>query len=62
AKPVALSAQPVARAAQVQATYSAPITIHAPAGADAREIARLVDERVRAALKDQSRRVGALYD
>ncbi|TCS98744.1 TP901 family phage tail tape measure protein [Tepidimonas ignava] len=56
------AAQPVARASSVQATYSAPITIHAPAGADAREMARLVDERVRSALKDQSRRLGALYD
>jgi len=60
--PAVLNAQPVARTNSVSTSITAPITIHAPAGADAREIARLVDERLRAALRDQNRRAAALYD
>lgn len=57
-----LAPQPVFRSPSTSTSITAPITIHAPAGADAREIARLVDERMRGLLRDQSRRVGALYD
>lgn len=58
----AITPQPVSRQVSIENTLSAPITINAPAGSDAREIARLVDERLRLALRDQARRTGALYD
>lgn len=57
-----LSAQPVSRSTSVTTSISAPITINAPAGSDAREIARLIDERLRLALRAQGRRTSALYD
>ena len=57
-----LRPQPVSRTTSIASSISAPITINAPAGSDAREIARLVDERLRQALRDQGRRTNALYD
>ncbi|MCX8016378.1 MAG: phage tail tape measure protein [Rhodocyclaceae bacterium] len=56
------SAQPVRQAASVSTSINAPITIHAPASADAREIARLVDERLRAQLRDASLSGRELFD
>lgn len=56
------AAQPVARSSTVATTLQAPITIHAPAGADAREIADLVDARLRRLLAEQNRNPRALYD
>ncbi len=63
ARPVTMPAQPLAVRGNTNVSLSAPITIHAPPGMDAREIAALIESRLRALLRETTRSpAAAMYD
>lgn len=63
ARPVTMPAQPLAARGNTSVSLSAPITVNAPAGMDAREIAALIESRLRALVRETTRSpAAAMYD
>jgi len=66
ARPVPMPAQPVAASSKTvnnHVTMTAPITVNAPPGMDAREIAALIESRLRALLRETTRSpAAAMHD
>lgn len=62
ARPI-MAAQPLAPRGNTSVSLSAPITVNAPPGIDAREIATLIESRLRVLMRDSQRSpAAALYD
>jgi hypothetical protein len=63
ARPMAMPAQPLAARGNTSVSLSAPITVNAPPGMDAREIAALIESRLRALMRETTRSpAAAMYD
>ena len=63
ARPVSMPAQPLAARGNTSVSLSAPITVNAPPGMDAREIAALIESRLRALVRETTRSpAAAMYD
>ncbi|MDP1536260.1 MAG: phage tail tape measure protein, partial [Burkholderiales bacterium] len=63
AHPLAQTAQPVAGRGTTSTSITAPITVNAPPGMDAREIASLIEARLRALMRETTRSpAAAMYD
>ncbi len=63
ARPVTMPAQPLAVRGNTSVSLSAPITVNAPPGMDAREIAALIESRLRALVRETTRSpAAAMYD
>ena len=63
ARPVSMPAQPLAARGNTSVSLSAPITLNVPPGMDAREIAALIESRLRALLRETTRSpAAAMYD
>ncbi|MDP1644759.1 MAG: phage tail tape measure protein [Thiobacillus sp.] len=63
AHPLAQTAQPVAGRGTTSTSITAPITVNAPPGMDAREIASLIEARMRALMRETTRSpAAAMYD
>ena len=63
ARPMAMPAQALAARGNTSVSMSAPITVNAPPGMDAREIAALIESRLRALMRETSRSpAAAMYD
>ena len=63
ARPVTMPAQPLAARGNTSVSLSAPITVNAPPGMDAREIAALIESRLRALVRETNRSpAAAMYD
>ena len=63
ARPVTMPAQPLNARGNTSVSLSAPITINAPPGMDAREIAALIESRLRALMRETTRSpAAAMYD
>lgn len=63
ARPVTMPAQPLAVRGNTSVSLSAPITVNAPPGMDAREIAALIESRLRALVRETNRSpAAAMYD
>ena len=63
ARPLSMPAQPLAARGNTSVSLSAPITVNAPPGMDAREIAALIESRLRALMHETTRSpVAAMYD
>jgi TP901 family phage tail tape measure protein len=63
ARPVTMPAQPLAVRGNTSVSLSAPITVNAPSGMDAREIAALIESRLRALVRESTRSpAAAMYD
>ena len=63
ARPVTMPAQPLAARGNTSVSLSAPITVNAPPGMDAREIAALIESRLRALMRETTRSpAAAMYD
>jgi hypothetical protein len=62
-RPVTMPAQPLAVRGNTSVSLSAPITVNAPPGMDAREIAALIESRLRALVRETNRSpAAAMYD
>jgi TP901 family phage tail tape measure protein len=62
-QPMAMPAQPLAARGNTSVSLSAPITVNAPPGMDAREIAALIESRLRALMRETTRSpAAAMYD
>jgi hypothetical protein len=62
-RPMAMPAQPLAARGNTSVSLSAPITVNAPPGMDAREIAALIESRLRALMRETTRSpAAAMYD
>ena len=62
-RPVTMPAQPLAPRGNTNVSLSAPITVNAPPGMDAREIAALIESRLRALVRETTRSpAAAMYD
>ena len=62
-RPVTMPAQPLAPRGNTSVSLSAPITVNAPPGMDAREIAALIESRLRALMRETTRSpAAAMYD
>ena len=56
-------AQPLTARGNTSVSLSAPITVNAPPGMDAREIAALIESRLRALVRETTRSpAAAMYD
>jgi len=63
ARPVTMPAQPLAVRGNTSVSLSAPITVNAPPRVDAREIAALIESRLRALVRETTRSpAAAMYD
>ena len=63
ARPLSMPAQPLAARGNTSISLSAPITVSAPPGMDAREIATLIESRLRTLIRDTQRSpAAAMYD
>jgi TP901 family phage tail tape measure protein len=63
ARPVTMLAQPLAARGNTSVSLSAPITVNAPPGMDAREISTLIESRLRALMRETTRSpAAAMYD
>ena len=63
ARPVTMPAQPLAARGNTNVSLSAPITVNVPPGMDAREIAALIESRLRALVRETTRSpAAAMYD
>jgi len=63
ARPVTMPAQPLAARGNTNVSLSAPITVNAPPGMDAREIAALIESRLRTLMRETTRSpAAAMYD
>jgi len=63
ARPLSMPAQPLAPRGNTSVSLSAPITVNAPPGMDAREIAALIESRLRALMRETNRSpAAAMYD
>ena len=63
ARPLSMPAQPLAPRGNTSVSLSAPITVNAPPGMDAREIAALIESRLRALMRETTRSpAAAMYD
>lgn len=63
AKPVSMPAEPLAARGNTSVSLSAPITVNAPPGMDARQIAALIESRLRALVRETTRSpAAAMYD
>ncbi len=62
-RPMAMPSQPMAARGNTSVSLSAPITVNAPPGMDAREIAALIESRLRALIRETTRSpAAAMYD
>ena len=62
-RPVTMPAQPLAARGNTSVSLSAPITVNAPPGMDAREIAALIESRLRTLMRETTRSpAAAMYD
>jgi len=62
-RPVTMPAQPLAPRGNTNVSLSAPITVNAPPGMNAREIAALIESRLRALMRETTRSpAAAMYD
>ncbi len=62
-RPMAMPAQPLGARGNTSVSLSAPITVNAPPGMDAREIAALIESRLRALMRETTRSpAAAMYD
>ena len=58
-----MPAQPLTARGNTNVSLSAPITVNAPPGMDAREIAALIESRLRALMRETTRSpAAAMYD
>lgn len=58
-----MPAQPLAPRGNTSVSLSAPITVNAPPGMDAREIAALIESRLRTLMRETTRSpAAAMYD
>lgn len=63
ARPLSMPAQPLALRGNTSVSLSAPITVNAPPGMDAREIAALIESRLRNLMRETTRSpAAAMYD
>jgi hypothetical protein len=63
ARPLSMPAQPLAARGNTSVSLSAPITVNAPPGMNAREIAALIESRLRALMRETTRSpAAAMYD
>jgi len=63
ARPLSMPAQPLAPRGNTSVSLSAPITVNAPPGMDAREIAALIESRLRTLMRETARSpAAAMYD
>lgn len=62
ARPAAMSAQPVASRGNTSVSMTAPITVNAPPGMNAREIAELIESRLRTLMRESTRSTAAMHD
>ena len=63
ARPLSMPAQPLAPRGNTSVSLSAPITVNAPPGMDARDIAALVESRLRTLMRETTRSpAAAMYD
>lgn len=63
ARPLSMPAQPLAPRGNTGVSLSAPITVNAPPGMDAREIAALIESRLRTLMRETTRSpAAAMYD
>lgn len=63
ARPLSMPAQPLAARGNTSVSLTAPITVNAPPGMDAREIAALIESRLRALMRETTRSpAAAMYD
>lgn len=63
ARPLSMPAQPLAPRGNTSVSLSAPITVNAPPGMDAREIAALIESRLRTLMRETTRSpAAAMYD
>ena len=63
ANPLSMQAQPLVARGSTSVSLSAPITVNAPPGMDAREIAALIESRLRALMRETTRSpAAAMYD
>ena len=63
ARPLSMPAQPLAPRGNTSVSLSAPITVNAPPGMDAREIATLIESRLRTLMRETTRSpAAAMYD
>lgn len=63
ARPLSMPAQPLAPRGNTSVSLSAPITVNAPPGMDAREIAAFIESRLRTLMRETTRSpAAAMYD